>query len=182
MPAHSSSLCYAKLEKGPAPIQVAHCDSHRHRRTVEGTRIQRRDVGGNIPGGVAAGIETCGAATTRKPIGASRKARGWFRDPLIWLRAWFQNPTAAAARNAASIRNILAGKRMGSQGVGADSGHTSARSPDGGLAWRRRLAFLVAAEPSTSPLKKVACTLAACEAARSDVAEEADAAPSIEKV
>ena len=52
---------------------MADCGSHRRTRTGEGTRIQRRDAGGNIPGEAGAGSEACGAGTTRTPVGANRK-------------------------------------------------------------------------------------------------------------
>ena len=95
-----------------------------------------------------------------------------------------------AAQGALGIRSILlAGKRMGILEVGADRGHTSARSPGGDLAWPRRfqhVAVLVAVScpPNSSRrLKKVACALAACETGGSPVAAEAvDAAPTKVKV
>ena len=52
---------------------MADCGSHRRTRTGEGTRIQRRDAGGNILGETGAGSEACGAGTTRTPVGANRK-------------------------------------------------------------------------------------------------------------
>ena len=81
---------------------------------------------------------------------------------------------------------------MGNPEVGEDSSHAFGRSLDGDLTWRRHfqhVAVLVAAEPSASRppnsgrLKKVACTLAACEMGGNPVVVEAvNAAPSIVKV
>ena len=107
--------------------------------------------------------------------------------------AWRQNPSAVATQGVAGIRSILAGERMGNPEVGEDSSHAFGRSLDGDLTWRRHfqhVAVLVAAEPSASRqpnsgrrLKKVACTLAACETGGIPVVAEAvDAAPSIVKV